>query len=243
MRKSPLSPDESHRILSLVAPLRLTHCPLRPSPRQEAFLRLPDREVFFGGAAGGGKSFALLMAALQYSDVPGYHALLLRRSLSELSLSGGLIDLAEQWLAPSNARWSGETRTEIPRLGSLWCQRSQPQLRLPGRQRRPQSLRGKLLLLPRLRRAHKLPRKPLPADVSRPPPTDRHHIRARTRRDATLARTRPGQGNQQPRRARARMGQRPIRRPGNPPSQRPICPLAPRGQPPSRRGRLPRNAS
>ena len=45
-----------------------------PTPRQEAFLRLHDTRRFFGGAAGGGKSIALLMAALQYADVPGYHA-------------------------------------------------------------------------------------------------------------------------------------------------------------------------
>jgi hypothetical protein len=30
------------------------------------------KEVFYGGAAGGGKSDALLMAALQYVDVKGY---------------------------------------------------------------------------------------------------------------------------------------------------------------------------
>jgi len=29
-------------------------------------------DAFYGGAAGGGKSDALLMAALQYIDIPGY---------------------------------------------------------------------------------------------------------------------------------------------------------------------------
>jgi len=37
---------------------------------------MPDLEVLFGGSAGGGKSDALLMAALQYVDVPGYAAIL-----------------------------------------------------------------------------------------------------------------------------------------------------------------------
>jgi predicted phage terminase large subunit-like protein len=92
-------------------PPRLRNCPLRPSPRQEAFLLLEDFEVFFGGAAGGGKSLALLMAALQYSDVPGYSALLLRPTLSELQLAGGLIELSQEWLAGSRASWSAETRT------------------------------------------------------------------------------------------------------------------------------------
>jgi hypothetical protein len=54
----------------LFGPARLRNCPLRPSPRQEAFLLLPAFEVFFGGAGGGGKSLALLIGALQFSDVP-----------------------------------------------------------------------------------------------------------------------------------------------------------------------------
>jgi len=90
---------------------RLRNCPLRPSPRQEAFLLLLATEVFFGGAAGGGKSLALLMSALQYSDVPGYAALLLRPTLSELQLAGGLIELSHEWLAATRASWSADTRT------------------------------------------------------------------------------------------------------------------------------------
>ena len=73
----------------LHGPPRLRNCPLRPSPRQEAFLLLPVFEAFFGGAAGGGKSVALLMDALQYSDVPGYAALLLRPTLPSCSWPAG----------------------------------------------------------------------------------------------------------------------------------------------------------
>ena len=98
-------------LLSLIGPLRLRNCPLRPTARQEAFLHLREKEVFYGGAAGGGKSVATLMAALQYSDVPGYGALIVRPSLAELQLAGGLIELAHDWLGSTKARWSGETKT------------------------------------------------------------------------------------------------------------------------------------
>jgi predicted phage terminase large subunit-like protein len=98
------------RLLELIGPLRLRNCPLSPTPRQEAFLRLPGPEVFYGGAAGGGKTLALLMAAAQYSDVPGYDALLVRPTLAELERPGGLIDLAHDWFAPTKAIWQADKR-------------------------------------------------------------------------------------------------------------------------------------
>jgi len=104
-----LLPD-LEELLDLVGPLRLRNCPLTPTFRQEAFLRLTCPEALFGGAAGGGKSVALLAAAAQFTDVPGYNALLVRTTLGELEQPGGLIDLAEQWFGPTKARWSGEQR-------------------------------------------------------------------------------------------------------------------------------------
>jgi hypothetical protein len=61
--------------------------------------------VLFGGAAGGGKSDALLMAALQYVDWPGYAALILRRTFPDLSLPDAIMDRAKQWLA-GKAHWN-----------------------------------------------------------------------------------------------------------------------------------------
>jgi hypothetical protein len=86
---SPAQSVTTERLLELAGPLRVRDCPLTPTPRQEAFLRLTALEVLYGGAAGGGKTIALLMSALQYADVPGYHALLLRPSLTEFELPGG----------------------------------------------------------------------------------------------------------------------------------------------------------
>lgn len=68
-------------------------------------------EVLYGGAGGGGKSEALLMAALQYVDIPGYSALILRRTYRHLALPEGLMDRAMRWLSPTDARFDSQEHT------------------------------------------------------------------------------------------------------------------------------------
>jgi predicted phage terminase large subunit-like protein len=63
-------------------------------------------EALYGGAAGGGKSDALLMAALQFVNEPGYNAILFRRSYRDLALPEALMDRASQWLGGTKAHWS-----------------------------------------------------------------------------------------------------------------------------------------
>lgn len=65
----------------------------------------------YGGSAGGGKSEALLMAALQYVDRPGYAALLLRRSYGALALPSALMDRGKEWLSNTDAHWRDQTKT------------------------------------------------------------------------------------------------------------------------------------
>ena len=52
---------------------------------QVDFLAAPEKEVLYGGAAGGGKSFAMLVDLLRYASNGNHRALLLRRTLSELT--------------------------------------------------------------------------------------------------------------------------------------------------------------
>lgn len=87
------------------------YIPQLPTPKQLAFLLAPEREVLFGGAAGPGKSSALLMAALEYVDQPGYSALLLRRSYADLALPGALMDRADDWLRGTAAVWHAQDKT------------------------------------------------------------------------------------------------------------------------------------
>lgn len=55
-------------------------------------------------------SVAQLMAALQFVDIPGYSAILFRKTYADLSLPGALIDMSKQWLMPfvesKEIKWS-----------------------------------------------------------------------------------------------------------------------------------------
>ena len=51
---------------------------------QTAFLAAPETEVLYGGAAGGGKSYAMLADPLRYAHNPNMRALLLRKTMPEL---------------------------------------------------------------------------------------------------------------------------------------------------------------
>lgn len=78
------------------------------SPKQAEFLTWFGREALYGGAAGGGKSFALLMGALQFVHRADYHALILRRTYKQLSLSEALIPISHEWLSDTDAVWNGD---------------------------------------------------------------------------------------------------------------------------------------
>lgn len=78
------------------------------SGKQEVFLSIPDTifEVLYGGAAGGGKSDAILMTPLvrQFYQIPTYHGIILRRTFKQLD--DELIPRSQDWYKASGATWN-----------------------------------------------------------------------------------------------------------------------------------------
>lgn len=88
---------------------------------QDAFINDDSKEILYGGAAGGGKTDALLMSALKYVDVPGYSAVIFRRTFPMLNIANeGLIARSKEWLMNTDARWhEGNHRWTFPSGATL----------------------------------------------------------------------------------------------------------------------------
>ena len=96
------------------------YIPHTPFAKQAEFLALECEEAFYGGAAGPGKSDGLLMAALQFIEVPGYAALFLMGSYTDLSLPNAPMDRAQDWLEGTAAHWHDKQKTwEFPSSATL----------------------------------------------------------------------------------------------------------------------------
>ena len=66
---------------------------IRPQPGpQEAFLSSPADVCIYGGAAGGGKTYGMLLDALHYVNVQGFGAVFFRKNHNQILSEGGLWD-------------------------------------------------------------------------------------------------------------------------------------------------------
>jgi predicted phage terminase large subunit-like protein len=115
MRVNPMTKEQIRGQIdgTLRAIAKNPYIPHVPTSKQLEFLCYDSfPEVMYGGAAGSGKSDALLMAALRYIDITNYRALLLRRNYGDLTLPGALMDRADTWLR-GKARWIDKERSWI----------------------------------------------------------------------------------------------------------------------------------
>lgn len=90
----------------------------KPQPRQYEFMSRPEYECFYGGAAGGGKSDALVAEALRQIDIPHYKGIIFRKTYPQArelilkskrlypSVSPGCRYNSQEhcWIFPSGAR-------------------------------------------------------------------------------------------------------------------------------------------
>lgn len=118
-----LARSEQSKIAKLLMPKMTEYIVHQPYPKQAAFMLLDGKEAFYGGAAGGGKSDALLMCALQYVDTPGYSAIIFRKTFADLVKPGALIDRAQEWLSPwtttKQVRWVDKEKKFVFPSGAI----------------------------------------------------------------------------------------------------------------------------
>lgn len=103
---------------------------------QTEFLAAPEQEVLYGGAAGGGKSYALLADFLRYADNQNSRGLLLRRTNDELRELKDKAYALYKSIYGDRAKWH-EQKSEwtFPSGAKLWItylERDQDALRYQG---------------------------------------------------------------------------------------------------------------
>jgi predicted phage terminase large subunit-like protein len=65
----------------------------------------------FGGAAGPGKSEALLVSAVQFADLPNHATIIVRKHYVDFTKPGALMDRAEQWFRGRGPKFNQQNHT------------------------------------------------------------------------------------------------------------------------------------
>lgn len=80
---------------------------------QEKFLSTPADICIYGGAAGGGKTYGLLMEAMRHKNNGDYGAVIFRRNYTQVTAQGGLWIPAEAYIEISVTLYPGRHRNSI----------------------------------------------------------------------------------------------------------------------------------
>jgi predicted phage terminase large subunit-like protein len=94
-----------HEVADLAPPEPMQPIKL-PAPfpgKQTKFLECEADIVIYGGAAGGGKSYGLLLDAARYANVTGYVATIFRRTLAQVKQQGGIWEKSAPLYATTGA--------------------------------------------------------------------------------------------------------------------------------------------
>ena len=92
-----------------------------PQPRQQLFMSRAEDEALYGGAAGGGKSDALVIEATRQVHIPYYKGLILRKTFPQLA---ELIDKSLNYYTRAfpKAKYNASSHSQVvQRLYSALC--------------------------------------------------------------------------------------------------------------------------
>ncbi|MBF2051944.1 MAG: phage terminase large subunit [Candidatus Sericytochromatia bacterium] len=122
-----------------ISPTTVEPVILRPQPGpQETFLSSPADIAIYGGAAGGGKTFALLLETLRNIGNPGFRAVIFRRTFADVVQSGGIWEDTETMYPQFGARSNQQTLAwEFPskaKVGFAHLQHEKDKLKYQGAQ-------------------------------------------------------------------------------------------------------------